>query len=36
MNYRLGLDMGTNSIGWTVLELDKDKKPVSIKALKTR
>ena len=25
--YRLALDLGTNSIGWTVLELDKNAKP---------
>ncbi len=24
MNWRLGLDLGTNSIGWTVLKLEKD------------
>lgn len=26
MKYRLGLDIGTNSIGWAVLELDSNKK----------
>ena len=26
MNWRLGLDLGTNSIGWSVFSLDEDKK----------
>ena len=27
MNYRLGLDLGTNSIGWAVYSLDDEKEP---------
>jgi len=30
INYRLGLDVGTNSLGWCVLQIDKDKQPVSM------
>ncbi len=30
MAWRLGLDIGTNSIGWAVLGLDGDKKPFEI------
>ncbi len=30
MRYRLGLDMGTDSIGWAVLELSNNKKPTNI------
>ena len=30
VKYRLGLDMGTNSIGWAVIELDADDKPCGI------
>ena len=30
MNYRLGLDIGTNSIGWAVLLLDKNGKPCRV------
>lgn len=30
MKYRLGLDMGTDSIGWAVIELSNDKKPSGI------
>lgn len=29
-NYRLGLDLGTNSLGWAVYSLDKDKNPVEL------
>ena len=29
-NYRLGLDMGTSSIGWAAIELDEDAKPCGI------
>lgn len=29
--YRLGLDVGTNSLGWSVLKLDKDGNPCAIK-----
>ena len=27
MKYRLGLDLGTNSIGWSVYSLDENNKP---------
>ena len=30
MNYRLGLDIGTNSLGWSILELDNDSTPCRI------
>ena len=30
IDYRLGLDLGTNSIGWAVYSIDKDKKPNSL------
>ncbi len=30
MSWRLGLDLGTNSIGWSVLGLDKDRQPQNI------
>ena len=30
MNWRLGLDLGTNSIGWSALGLDTDKQPTHI------
>lgn len=30
MNYRLGLDIGTNSIGWAVLEMDEKSSPGGI------
>ena len=30
MEYRLGLDVGTNSIGWAVVGLDKEKKPSEV------
>jgi CRISPR-associated endonuclease Csn1 len=30
MNYRLGLDMGTDSLGWSVIELSEDKSPVDV------
>ena len=29
-NYRLGLDLGTNSIGWSVIELDDNNDPINI------
>ncbi len=29
--YRLGLDLGTNSIGWCVLDLDADGKPTGVR-----
>lgn len=31
MRYRLGLDIGTNSIGWAVVKLDSDDCPITIK-----
>ena len=31
MKYRLGLDLGTNSIGWAIVELNDELDPVSIK-----
>jgi len=30
MEYRLGLDIGTNSIGWCVMELDGEKRPITV------
>lgn len=30
MNYRLALDLGTNSIGWSMYELDNEKMPINI------
>lgn len=30
MNTRLSLDIGTNSIGWSLISLDENKKPISI------
>ena len=30
VKYRLGLDMGTNSIGWAAVKLDTDDKPCGI------
>ena len=32
MKYRLGLDLGTNSLGWTALKLDGDNRPVDVLA----
>jgi CRISPR-associated endonuclease Csn1 len=34
--YRLGLDIGTNSIGWCVLDLDSEGRPVGIKRMGVR
>ncbi|WP_298288793.1 type II CRISPR RNA-guided endonuclease Cas9 [Novosphingobium sp.] len=34
--YRLGLDLGTNSIGWTMVNLDAEGKPVGIRRMGTR
>lgn len=34
--YRLGLDLGTNSIGWTMLDLSEEGKPVSILRMGSR
>lgn len=36
MRYRLGLDLGTGSLGWAVLELDQDGKPFRIERLGSR
>lgn len=36
MKYRFGLDVGTNSLGWSVLELDADGTPCSIAAAGSR
>lgn len=30
MQYRLGLDLGTTSIGWCLIRLNKDKRPVAV------
>ena len=30
MNYRLGLDLGTNSIGWAIYSLDNEKEPQNL------
>lgn len=30
VKYRLGLDLGTNSIGWAVLRLNDENKPTAI------
>ena len=36
IKYRLGLDLGTNSIGWSLLALDEASKPQSLIALNSR
>lgn len=36
MAYRLGVDVGTNSIGWAILNLNKDSQPDSICAMGSR
>ena len=36
MNYRLGLDVGTNSLGWSVLELDSDNNPCRVEVAGVR
>lgn len=36
MKYRLGLDLGTNSIGWCVYSLDDDNHPVNLENLGVR
>ncbi|MEG9862889.1 MAG: type II CRISPR RNA-guided endonuclease Cas9 [Parvularculales bacterium] len=36
MDYRLGLDVGTNSLGWSVLEVGANGTPVAIKAAGSR
>ncbi len=35
-NYRIGLDLGTNSIGWSIFNLDKDNEPVELVDLGVR
>ena len=36
MKYRLGLDLGTNSIGWSIYSLDEDNKPINLENLGVR
>lgn len=36
MKYRLGLDLGTNSIGWSVYSLDENNKPENLENLGVR
>ena len=36
MNWRLGLDLGTNSIGWSVFSIDKSKVPSELVDLGVR
>lgn len=36
MKYRLGLDLGTNSIGWAIYSLDNDRKPLELKDMGVR
>ena len=36
MKYRIGLDLGTNSIGWAVLELDANGEPSALKDMGAR
>lgn len=36
MKYRLGLDLGTNSIGWAVYSLDEDNEPEKLEDLGAR
>ncbi|MBX3103973.1 MAG: type II CRISPR RNA-guided endonuclease Cas9 [Cryobacterium sp.] len=36
MRYRLGLDLGTNSLGWAVLELDQNSKPCRVVRIGSR
>ena len=36
MDYRLGLDVGTNSVGWSVLELDDSNNPCRVEAAGVR
>ena len=33
MKYRLGLDLGTNSIGWSVYSLDDENSPIKLEDL---
>lgn len=34
--YRLGIDIGTNSIGWCVLDLDKKMRPCGLRRMGVR
>lgn len=34
--YRLGLDLGTNSIGWTMVDLDNEARPIAIRRMGSR
>ena len=36
MKYRLGLDLGTNSIGWSIYSLDAENKPINLENLGVR
>lgn len=36
MKYRLGLDLGTNSIGWAIIEVDENGNPIKIIAAGSR
>lgn len=36
MKYRLGLDLGTNSIGWSIYSLDVENKPINLENLGVR
>ena len=36
MKYRLGLDLGTNSIGWSIYSLDEENKPINLEDLGVR
>lgn len=36
MKYRLGLDLGTNSLGWAVHEIDADKQPFRLERMGAR
>lgn len=36
MNYRLGLDLGTNSIGWCIVDLDENGAPCGIRDMGVR
>ena len=36
MKYRLGLDLGTNSIGWSIYSLDDENSPIKLEDLGVR
>ncbi|MGI9345634.1 MAG: type II CRISPR RNA-guided endonuclease Cas9, partial [Gammaproteobacteria bacterium] len=36
MHYRLGLDVGTNSLGWAVIETDQDHQPIQLEKMGSR